>query len=219
MWVSHLHASRGIEQPWRPPSLLRYFPARNIRSTVEDMTQVMRIFALIGLLFTVAVSVTSCASMRPVDFAGTEPQLVFEEYFQGKTRGYGMFFDRFGRAQLSFVIDLEGSWDGTTLTLDEHLKYDSGEELRRTFLITKVSPTQYEVRTEAVVGVGTIEVHGNTAKWTYRLRQQIGESEWVLRFDDWMHLQSDGMLLNRAYASKFGVEFGQVFMAVRKLHG
>ena len=34
--------------------------------------------------------------MKPEDFAGTEPGLRIEDYFQGRTRAWGIFQDRFG---------------------------------------------------------------------------------------------------------------------------
>jgi len=37
-----------------------------------------------------------------------------------------------------------------------------------------------------------------------------------VRFDDWMYLQSDGVLLNRAKVTKFGVELGTVTLAFSK---
>ena len=38
-----------------------------------------------------------------------------------------------------------------------------------------------------------------------------------MTFDDWMFLQEDGVVLNRAYASKFGIGLGEIFMSVQKL--
>jgi hypothetical protein len=35
-------------------------------------------------------------------------------------------------------------------------------------------------------------------------------------FDDWMYLQADGVLLNRAKMSKFGFTLGEVTIAFQK---
>lgn len=157
--------------------------------------------------------------MNVKDFASITPTLSFEQFFSGRTEGQGMFFDRFGSAKVRFTVDLNGAWDGRVLTLRENLKYDNGEKLARTYTITKVDPHSYEVEAADLVGKGKIEVYGNTAKWSYYLRQDIGGRVMTLYFDDWMHLQEGGMILNRAYAQKWGIELGEVFMAVRKVSG
>ena len=49
-------------------------------------------FALLALLMALA----GCGGMKPEQFAKAEPKLKVEEYFLGRTRGWGIFEDRFG---------------------------------------------------------------------------------------------------------------------------
>jgi hypothetical protein len=154
--------------------------------------------------------------MQPKDFDGSAPRFIPEEFFVGKTKGRGIFFDRFNNAQAHFEVLLDGSWKDGVLTLHEEFRYDSGESSQRVFEIRKLNEHEYEVRTEDLVGVGTIESYGNALRWSYRLKQKIGDSVWTLSFDDWMFLKSDGVVLNRAWASKWGFGVGEVFMAVTK---
>lgn len=169
------------------------------------------LFTLLTLFF------SGCSSMRAVDFADKSPRFVMEQYFEGKSRGEGIFFDRFGVARVAFTIDLDGHWDGTILTLKEKLTYDSGEILYRDYKIEKINDNLYIATTPDVVGQARIESFGNALNWRYRLRQQIGESTWTLSFDDWMFLTQDGTVINRAWASKFGFAVGEIVMSVRKL--
>lgn len=174
------------------------------------------ILVLVVLLMT-GFLMFGCHTMKPKDFDGQGSRLVPEEYFLGKTRGQGMFFDRFGNAKRSFSVDLEGTWDGKVLTLKEHLVYENGETLDRVYAIKKIDEHNYEASTADFVDTATIESWGNTMKWTYSLRQKIGDSIWVLNFDDWMHLQGDEIIINRAYAKKLGIHVGEVFMSVHKV--
>lgn len=161
-----------------------------------------------------------CASMRPEDFSSKSPRFIPEQYFSGESVGHGLFFDRFGRVQLGFRVDLNGIWDGSVLTLHEVLLYDNGQKLERTYVIKKISEHLYEATTPDVVGTVRIESYGNALRWDYRLRQDIGGgSIWTLAFDDWMFLQEDGTVLNRAWASKFGIGLGEVMMSIRKKDG
>ena len=46
--------------------------------------------------------------------------------------------------------------------------------------------------------------------WTYTLRLPYRGNEINVKFDDWMFLQTDGVLVNRAKVSKFGLKVGEV---------
>jgi hypothetical protein len=172
---------------------------------------------LASLLTLILLSLTGCGGMRPTDFKDEPLRLVPEIYFEGKSRGVGVFFDRFGVLQTSFVVDVEGSFKDNILTLTEKLTYKNGETLDRVYVIRKISDNRYIGTTPDVEGDIIIEVYGNTMKWTYDLNQKINNSIVLLHFNDWMHLQPDGIILNRAYASKFGIRVGEVFMSIRKL--
>jgi hypothetical protein len=172
---------------------------------------------LVKLLTLLLLSLAGCGGMRPTDFKDEPLRLVPEIYFEGKSRGVGVFFDRFGGLQTSFVVDVEGSFRDDILTLTEKLTYKNGETLDRVYVIKKMSNNRYIGTTPDVEGDIIIEVYGNTMKWTYDLNQKINNSIVLLHFNDWMHLQPDGIILNRAYASKFGIRVGEVFMSIRKL--
>jgi len=179
------------------------------------MRKIFGAMARLGFLAVAAVAI-GCSSMQPQDFASSTPRFAPEEYFAGKTKGRGVFFDRFNNAQAHFEVLLDGTWDGQVLTLKEQFRYESGENSERVFEIKKISDHLYEVRTADLVGVGTIEAYGSAIRWSYKLKQKIGDSIWTLTFDDWMFLKSDGVVLNRAWASKWGFGVGDVFMAVTK---
>lgn len=184
------------------------------------MGEEMRLLSV--LLLCVVVLLAGCSlfvpGMKPEEFKDKTLKLVPEEYFLGATRGHGVFFNRFGNLKTSFTVDLEGAWDGSKiLSLKESLRYEDGTKSDRTFTITKLSEHEYSVEMADLEGPGKIEVFGNCMRWSYRLRQDVGGGKIVtLTFDDWMFLQEDGVILNRAYASKLGIDLGEVFMSVRK---
>ena len=45
---------------------------------------------------------------------------------------------------------------------------------------------------------------------------KVGDSTWNVGFDDWMYLLQDGVLLNRAYVTRWGIRIGEVTIAFRK---
>lgn len=155
--------------------------------------------------------------MKAEDFAGREPKLVLEQYFDGRSKAWGIFQDRFGRLRRQFEVDIEGRWDGEELTLVEDFLYDDGEHERRVWRIRKTGEHSYEGRAEDVIGVATGESYGNALNWTYRFALKVGDGTWNVAFDDWLFLQNDGVLINRAEVTKFGVKLGEVTLAFRKL--
>ncbi len=154
--------------------------------------------------------------MKPEDFAGREPKLLLEEYFVGESRAHGLFVDRFGDLRRQFVVDIEGTWDGETLTLKEDFVYDDGETEQRIWIIKKTGPHTYEGRAGDVIGTATGKAYGNALNWRYRLALKVGDSTWNVDFDDWMFLQEDDVIINRAEVTKFGFKLGEVTIVFSK---
>ena len=167
------------------------------------------------LLLVGLVMMTGC-SMKPEDFADAEPRLVLEEYFAGQTRAWGVFEDRFGQLRRQFVVDIEGQWDGRVLVLDEHFTYADGETDRRVWRITRIGEHTYEGRADDVVGTASGVAYGNALNWRYDLDLRVGDRTWRVHFDDWMFLQPDGILINRARMSKLGLALGEVTLVFQK---
>jgi hypothetical protein len=164
----------------------------------------------------IAVAVTGCGSMRPEDFKNAVPRLVVEDYFQGETRAWGIFEDRFGDLRRQFVVDITGTWDGRELKLDERFRYSDGEADQRLWRITKLDQHRYEGRAADVVGTATGSAYGNAMNWRYHLDLKVGDGTWRVAFDDWMFLQPDGILINRARVRKWGFEIGEVTIVFSK---
>lgn len=168
-----------------------------------------------GLLL--LIGLTGCNGMKPEDFAGREPKLVLEQYFDGRSKAWGIFQDRFGRLRRQFEVEIDGSWDGEELTLVEDFIYDDGEQEQRIWRIKKTGDHGYEGRAADVIGVAKGESYGNALNWQYQFALKVGDDTWNVAFDDWLFLQSDGVLINRAEVTKFGFKIGEVTLAFRKL--
>jgi len=154
--------------------------------------------------------------MKPEDFAGREPKFAIEEYFAGRTKAWGIFQDRFGTLRRQFEVDIDGSWDGETLTLVENFLYDDGEREQRTWRIKKHGEHLYEGEADDVIGIAKGRAYGNAVNWTYRFALKVGEGTWNVKFNDWLFLQADGVLINKAEVTKFGIKLGEVTIAFRK---
>ncbi len=155
--------------------------------------------------------------MNVEDFAGRTPELVLEEYFLGQTRASGIFEDRFGTVRRQFEVDITGTVDGDTLTLDEHFTFADGETDRRVWTIRRIDANAYEGTADDVIGTAKGKLFGNALNWTYRVNLAMGDRSLRVRFDDWLFLQPDGVLINRARVTKFGFEVGQVTLFFQRV--
>ncbi len=155
--------------------------------------------------------------MKPEDFEGREPRFVLESYFDGQTKAWGVFVDRFGTLRRQFIVDIDGTWDGQQLVLDESFVYDDGETDRRVWRIRKIDEHSYEGEADDVLGVAKGKSYGNALNWQYRLALKVGEDEtWNVRFNDWMFLQDENVMINRAEVTRFGFLIGEVTIMFRK---
>ena len=174
----------------------------------------MRVKFLVYAAF--AAFLSGCSSMKPEDFAGQGPRLLIEDYFAGQTQAWGIFQDRFGTLRRQFRVDIDGTWDGETLTLVEDFVYDDGETEQRIWRIKKTGEHGYEGRADGVIGVAEGLAYGNALNWKYKFALKVGDSTWNVSFDDWLFLQDDRVLINRADVMRFGILIGEVTLLFRK---
>lgn len=173
---------------------------------------------LFGSLLIILI-LTGCSSMKPQDFKESELKLTLFDYFKGKTSAWGIFEDRFGNVRRQFQVDIEGRINGNEMTLDERFNYNDGEKDQRIWRIRKTGDQTFVGEADDVIGIAKGEVQGNALNWTYDLNLKVGDRSYKVHFDDWMFLQSDGVMINRARLSKWGFDIGEVTLFFMKPAG
>lgn len=166
--------------------------------------------------FLAALLLTGCAGMKPEDFADTQPEFDVMGYFHGSTQAWGIFQDRSGQIRRQFRVDLNGEMQGDTLVLTEDFFYRDGEQSQRIWRIRKLDEHHYEGRADDVVGIASGVGYGQALNWRYQLMLEVDGKTWKVNFNDWMFLQEDGVLINRATMSKFGLKLGEVTLFFTK---
>lgn len=165
-----------------------------------------------------ALVLAACSSRPDLDQQLGGPDLVLEEYFDGDLVAWGQFQDRFGTVRRRFRVDIEGDWDGETLTLVEDFTYEDATTERRVWTLTKTGPDTWTGTAPGVIGNAVGEIRGDSFNWRYTIDLPVGDGE-TLRatFDDWMWRFDGTRLLNRAYMSRFGVRIGEVIIFFEKV--
>ncbi len=155
--------------------------------------------------------------MKVEDFKDKKPELILEKYFSGKVKAWGLFHDRFGNLKRSFQVDINGKINNDELILDERFLYDDGEKDRRVWTIKILDDGNYSGTADDVIGKATGKASGNALNWSYKLNLKLKDSSVKVDFDDWMFLQENNILINRAEVKKWGLKIGVVTITFLKL--
>ncbi len=165
------------------------------------------------ILLLCALFLAACTGKPSLDDATlSERTLNLEEFFEGETVAYGQFQDVFGTVRRRFEVQIEGTWDGTDLTLVEDFLYEDGSTERRVWTLTKTGPETWMGTAPGVIGKAFGEERGDTFNWRYTIDLPVPDGTLRVTFDDWMWLLTEDRLLNRAYMKKFGVDIGEVII-------
>ncbi|SEM65914.1 Protein of unknown function [Loktanella fryxellensis] len=176
-------------------------------------------FAILGGLALMA----ACTGKPSFDDATlSDKKLDIEEFFDGELVAYGQFQDILGTVRRSFVVNITGDWDGQVLTLTEDFVYEDGSTEQRIWSLTKTGPESWTGTAPGVIGTATGQEQDNRFNWKYEIDLAVpsadGTSETMrVTFDDWMWLQTDTRLFNRAYVKRYGVDIGDVSISFEKL--
>lgn len=153
---------------------------------------------------------TSCSATKVQEYANTEPKLDLFSYFEGKTQAYGQFQGRSGEVKRRFTVDITGTIIKDTLTMDERFVYDDGETEQRIWIIDRIAPNQYRGTAGDVIGYAEGESAGSVFNWRYTLDLPYKDSSIHVKFNDWMFLHPNGVMLNRAEVTQWGFKVGEI---------
>ena len=103
--------------------------------------------------------------MKPIDFKDQKPRLIIEEYMSGNVKAWGILQNRSGKVTRQFSADLNGTWDGKQLILDEKFIWNDGEIQTRQWKINKVDEHNYEGTAGDVVGTAKGYSYGPAFKF------------------------------------------------------
>jgi hypothetical protein len=163
-----------------------------------------------------ALMLGGCASQSIDQYRTEKPELDLKQYFNGTLDAYGVFTDRSGAVVKRFTVVMNCSWQGNEGVLDEDFTYSDGTTPKRVWRLPKLPDGKYTGTAGDVIGTAQGQARGNAFYWTYTLSLPVDGSVYEVRFDDWMYLMTDKVMLNKATMSKFGVKLGEVTLSFIK---
>lgn len=163
-----------------------------------------------------ALGVAGCSSVEVSQYRNEQPQLDLRTYFNGTVDAWGMFQGRDGGVVRRFKAVIEGKWQGDTGVLDERFEWNDGTTSRRVWTLRRQADGNYRGTADDVVGEAIGELSGNALRWRYVLALPVDGKVYHVDLDDWMFLMGDGVMLNRAAMSKWGVHLGDITLSFTK---
>lgn len=139
-----------------------------------------------------------------------------EDFFDGRVIAQGQFQDTLGTVRRRFDVEINGTWDGKTLTLVEDFVYEDKTTEQRIWTLQKTGPQTWRGTAPGVIGEATGEERGDTFNWRYLIDLPVPDGTLRVRFDDWMWQLSETRVLNRAYMKKYGFDIGEVIITFEK---
>ena len=127
-----------------------------------------------------------------------------------------MVQDYSGEVQRRFTVEIQGTYEADTLTLDESFVFSDGETDRRVWTFERIDAHHWVGTASDVEGHVKARQYGHAFHMRYPLEIAIDGRMITFTMDDWMYLQPDGRLINRTAMRKFGLTLGEITLVFEK---
>lgn len=167
-----------------------------------------------GLIVANCMLFSGCVSPEIDSYTGSRPEITAKEFFTGPIKAWGIVQDWRGRVTTRFDADMLGRWDGNVGTLEEDFEWYDGRTQRRVWTLHETEEGNITGTAADILGEASGQTNGSALNLNYQMDLEVNGKTYRVKFDDWMWLMNDGVVINRAYIKKFGLTVGQltVFM-------
>lgn len=168
------------------------------------------------LLISALSLLVSCSAITVQDYANNKPELLPEQFFDGRLSAHGVVKNRSGKVIRYFNADIKAYWKDGIGTLEEDFLFDDGEQQRRVWTLRPDGLGGYIGTAGDVIGEAHIKTAGNSMFLKYVLRIPYGDGTLDLTIDDRMYLVNDSVLVNESTMHKFGFRVGALSLVIIK---
>ena len=145
------------------------------------------------------------------------PTFNMADYFEGRTRAWGMFESITGKIKKSFVADIDGRWQGDEFLLEEDFTFSDGEKETRVWRLQFNDDGSFQASCPDTPTPGKGVMTAMRGDLAYSMALKVGGKKMMLSFSDLFYQIDETTVLNRARVKKFGIPVGQVLISFRKV--
>jgi len=172
-----------------------------------------KLLALTGAI----IMLCGCTNNKVEYYKDTQPEIKFEEFFNGELVGWGIVQNWKGQVVRRFDIKMLGSWNGNNGTLNEDFTYYDGEVQKRIWTVVKKDDGTFTGQADDILGTAQGTTSGNAINWHYSMDLPVKGKTYRVKFDDWMWQMNGGVLINRSYIKKFGITVAELTLVLQKV--
>ena len=176
---------------------------------IKTLTQRSFLFAIV-LLF------VGCAMKPPIPDSVGE-SFVLERDLVGDTVATGSFSAIDG-TEREFIAYINGSWDGSAVTLVEDFEFADGVKERKTWVLTQLDNGEWSGTREDVVGTARGYQDGKAFRldYTMALPDDDGNPGRKMKFRDVIVNDLDGNIINNATVGLWGLRVATVNLLIER---
>lgn len=173
---------------------------------------------LIGGVLLGASLLSGCSvSIEGDDYQQTRPAFDIMQFFDGDVKAWGIVQNRSGDVVQRFVVDIEGTAEGSQLTLNEAFNYSVGEgPSTRIWHITQQADGRFTGTASDIKGSAIGTSYGNAFNFHYTMDLPVDDTTYSVTFDDWFWGFDEHTMMNRSYIRKFGLVMAEVTIFMQK---
>ena len=168
---------------------------------MKVIKKTMKFVLGLGVAALTVAGLSGCSvSVEGEDYKSVSPAFNIEQFFDGNVKAWGIVQNRSGEVVQRFVVDIDGSVDGDTLTLDESFNYGVGDgPTSRTWTIVKQSDNSYVGRASDIDGPAKGTSFGNAFNFHYEMDLPVDDTSYSVTFDDWFWAFDDSTMMTVSY--------------------
>jgi hypothetical protein len=157
------------------------------------------------------------SSIDPKIYAANQPKMDIRKYLDGKLEAHGILQDRSGKVIKSFIVEMEGKWQGNSGKLEEFFTFSDGKKDQRIWEINFSDDNNFTAKAHDTVGIATGQQYGNAFKMDYILKIDVDGKKYDIKLVDWIYLIDEKTAINVSRMSKFGFSVGTLTIAFKKI--
>lgn len=144
----------------------------------------------------------------------TAQRFVVEEFFNGPVRLVGDLWIA-GRGTRRLTVDINGTWNGRTLTLYEVYETSEGKRGKQTWKLEKTGPNRFVGSRTNLLGPAVMTVAGNQTLRVYTSMETVSGVRLPVSFIDRMTMLPDGVVrcVSKGFLGGLPVVSAEVYLA------
>ncbi len=160
---------------------------------------------------------SSCANLKPVDFAKGGARLELDHFFRGPAHSWGVYENASGDPQSYFSCREYGTpVSPGDLVIHQLFTYSNGKKQVRDWHLHRMDNTHWEASCQDIIGLAKGEAVGNALYWEYDFKINPNNPLSTVHIRQWFYQTGPNVVMVRLFVSKFGIRIGQVSESIIK---